>query len=179
MKCTIVFVALLSLFCASGRAQDKEKKPVTLRSILLEQLQTNHKKQDWFVPASLAVDGLTAEQASWKDNAGNHSIGQLAYHLVFWNKESLARVTGEKPANADDNEKTFNSFDAKSWAQTVADLDKVMSDLEHFVETADEATLEKNASRLAHVCAHNAYHTGQILYIRREKGWWDPAKGVK
>ncbi|HEY2821936.1 MAG TPA: DinB family protein [Candidatus Acidoferrum sp.] len=179
MKRTIVFVALLSLFCASARAQDKEKKPVTLRSILLEQLQTNHKKQDWFVPASLAVDGLTAEQASWSDGTGNHSIGQLAYHLVFWNQESLARLKGEKPANSDDNEKTFNSFDAKTWTQTVADLDKVMSDLEHFVETADEGTLEKNASRIAHVCAHNAYHTGQILYIRRAKGWWDPAKGVK
>jgi len=31
----------------------------------------------------------------------------------------------------------------------------------------------------ASVAAHNAYHTGQILYIRRAKGWWDPAKGVK
>jgi len=179
MKRTIVLVAVLAVFCASALSQEKDKKPVTLRSILLEQLQTNHKKQDWFVPSSLAVDGLTAEQASWKDNTGNHSIGQLAYHLVFWNKESLARIKGEQPANSDDNEKTFNSFDAKSWAETVAQLDQVMTDLEKFVETADEATLEKNASRIAHVCAHNAYHTGQILYIRRQKGWWDPAKGVK
>jgi len=179
MKRTMIFVAFLAVFCAPAFSQEKDKKPVTLRSILLEQLQTNHKKQDWFVPASLAVDGLTAEQASWKDNTGNHSIGQLAYHLVFWNKESLARIKGEKPANADDNEKTFNSFDAKEWAETVAQLDKVMTDLEQWVETADEAALEKNASRIAHVCAHNAYHTGQILYIRREKGWWDPAKGVK
>lgn len=179
MKRTMIFVAVFAVFCSSALAQEKEKKPVTLRSILLEQLQTNHNKQDWFVPSSLAVAGLTAEQASWKDNTGNHSIGQLAYHLVFWNKESLARIKGEQAANADDNEKTFNSFDAKAWAETVAELDKVMTDLEHFVETADEATLEKNASRIAHVCAHNAYHTGQILYIRREKGWWDPAKGVK
>lgn len=179
MKRTIVLVAVLAVFCASALSQEKDKKPVTLRSILLEQLQTNHKKQDWFVPSSLAVDGLTAEQASWKDNTGNHSIGQLAYHLVFWNKESLARIKGEQPANSDDNEKTFNSFDAKSWAETVAQLDQVMTDLEKFVETADEATLEKNASRIAHVCAHNAYHTGQILYIRRQKGWWDPARGVK
>jgi hypothetical protein len=25
----------------------------------------------------------------------------------------------------------------------------------------------------------NAYHTGQIIYIRKMKGNWDPAKGVK
>jgi uncharacterized damage-inducible protein DinB len=179
MKRTIVLIAVLAMFCVPARSQEKEKKPVTLRSILLEQLQTNHKKQDWFVPASLAVAGLTAEQASWKDTTGNHSIGQLAYHLVFWNKESLARVKGEKPENVSDNEKTFDSFDAKTWDATVSQLDQVMTDLEKFVETADEATLEKNASRIAHVAAHNAYHTGQILYIRRAKGWWDPAKGVK
>jgi uncharacterized damage-inducible protein DinB len=179
MKRTIVLVAALAVCCTSAFSQEKEKKPVTLRSILLEQLQTNHKKQDWFVPASNAVAGLTPEQASWKDDSGNHSIGQLAYHMAFWNKESLARIKGEKPEDASDNEKTFNSFDAKSWAQTVADLDQVMTDLEKWVESADEATLEKNASRIAHVCAHNAYHTGQIIYIRRAKGWWDPAKGVK
>src|ERR1700722_17130576 len=169
MKRTIVLVAVLAAFCPSALSQEKEKNPVTLRSILLEQLQTNHNKQDWFVPASLAVAGLTPEQASWKGNSGDHSIGQLTYHLVFWNKESLARVKGEKPENSDDNEKTFNNFDAKSWSETVAQLDQVMTELEKWVETADEATLEKNASRIAHVCAHNAYHTGRSSISAKKK----------
>jgi hypothetical protein len=180
MKRTIVLVALLAVFCASALSQEKDKKPATLRSILLEQLQTTHKTQDWFVPPSLAVAGLTAEQASWKDSSGNHSIGQLANHLVFWNTESLAKLTGKEPPKfSGDNNETFNNFDAKSWATTVAQLDTVMTEIEKFVETADEATLEKNASRIAHIGTHNAYHTGQIIYIRREKGWWDNAKGVK
>jgi len=179
MKRTIVLVAILAVLCASAHSQEKEKKPVTLRGVLLEAIQTTHKKQDWFVPASNAVAGLTAEQASWKDNTGNHSIGQLAYHIAFWDKEALATMKGEKTAAVPDNEKTFDSFDAKTWDVTVAQLDQVMTDLEKFIETADEATLEKNASRITHIATHNAYHTGQILYIRRAKGWWDPAKGVK
>jgi uncharacterized damage-inducible protein DinB len=85
----------------------------------------------------------------------------------------------EPPKFSGDNNETFNNFDAKSWATTVAQLDKVMTDLEQFVETCDETTLEKNASRIAHIGTHNAYHTGQIIYIRREKGWWDESKGVK
>jgi hypothetical protein len=175
MKRTILLVAVLAIFCASGRPQEKDKKPVTLRSILLEQLQTTHKKQDWFVPPSLAVAGLTAEQASWKSNSG-----QLTNHLVFWNTESLAKLKGtEPPKFSGDNNETFNNFDAKSWTATVAQLDKVLTELEQFVETCDEATLEKNASRIAHIGTHNAYHTGQIIYIRREKGWWDESKGVK
>ena len=32
---------------------------------------------------------------------------------------------------------------------------------------------------IAHVGAHNAYHIGQILYVRKLQGVWDPNKGVK
>ena len=32
---------------------------------------------------------------------------------------------------------------------------------------------------IAHVGAHNAYHIGQILYVRKLQGVWDPAKGVE
>src|ERR1700744_4594089 len=178
MKRTLVLIAVLAVFCAPAHSQQKDKKPPTLRSILLEQLQTTHSKQDWFVPPSLAVAGLTAEQASWKSNSGNHSIGQLTNHLVFWNTESLAKLKGtEPPKFSGDNNETFNNFDAKSWTATVAHLDKVLTDLEQFVATCDEATLEKNASRIAHIGTHNAYHPGQIIYIRREKGWWDESKG--
>ena len=80
------WLAVVVLFASiQGFAQNQ--KPVTLRSILLEQLQTTHNAKDWFVPISVATDGLTAEQANWKDGKGNHSIGQLANHQVFWNQE--------------------------------------------------------------------------------------------
>jgi len=55
----------------------------------------------------------------------------------------------------------------------------VMSDWEKAVETADDKKLAENASLIAHVGAHNAYHLGQILYVRKLQGVWDPSKGVK
>jgi len=162
-------------------AQDKQSPtPTTLRGVLLEQLKTTHNNKDWFVPANIAVQGLTAEQASWTDGKGNHSIGQLAYHLVFWNSQSLAKFKGETPAKfSGNNEETFDKFDTKQWNDTVQQLDKVMTDLEKFVETADEKTLEKSASTIAHIGTHNAYHIGQIIYIRRLQGSWNPENGVK
>ncbi len=36
--------------------------PVTLKSILLEQLRTTHNQKDWFVPVNVALDGLTADK---------------------------------------------------------------------------------------------------------------------
>jgi uncharacterized damage-inducible protein DinB len=162
-------------------AQDKQPPtPTTLRGVLLEQLKTTHNNKDWFVPANIAVQGLTAEQASWTDGKGNHSIGQLAYHLVFWNTQSLTKFIGATPAKfSGNNDETFNDFDTKRWNDTVQQLDKVMAELEKFVESADEKTLEKNASTIAHIGTHNAYHIGQIIYIRRLQGSWNPENGVK
>jgi uncharacterized damage-inducible protein DinB len=166
---------------SSGRAQDKkEAAPVTLRSILLEQLKTTHNNKDWFVPPNVAVEGVTAEQASWRDGKGNHSIGQLAYHMVFWNSRELTKFSGSTPAKfSGNNEETFDSFDAKRWNEIVKQLDEVMSGLEKVVETADEAKLKAIASEIAHIGTHNAYHTGQIIVLRRQQGSWDPEKGVK
>src|SRR5689334_5739331 len=154
MKTKQLFV-LLALFLAVT-AYGEDKKPTTLKGVLLEQLRTTHNVKDWFVPANIAVEGLTPEQASWKDNSGNHSVGQLAYHLVFWDAEELAKFKGEKPAKFDgNNDETFNNFDAKKWAATVQQLDDVMTQWEKAVEAADDAKIQEWASVIAHVGAHN------------------------
>jgi hypothetical protein len=171
--------SLLVLMVLALPAVAAEKK-VTLKSVLLEQLRSSHDSKEWFVPASLAVAGLTPEQASWTDKSGNHSIGQLANHLVFWNARQLAKFKGEKPSSySGNNDETFNAFDAKSWAATVKQLDEVLTAWEKAVEGADEAKLNAFASTIAHIGTHNAYHTGQIIYIRKLQGSWDPDKGVK
>ena len=179
-RLAVLVLMLASVAVNSAGAQTAAAPATTLKSILLEQLRTTHKEKDWFVPPSLAVDGLTAEQASWKDGSGNHSIGQLTAHLVFWNEQTLSKLKGQKPAAySGNNDETFNNFDAAKWAATVQALDAVMSELEHIVEGADDQALGKMASTIAHIGTHNAYHTGQILYVRKMKGWWDPEKGVK
>src|SRR5262245_5429335 len=169
---------LLSIVLASA-APTPADSPSTLRAVLLEQLQTTHNKKEWFASASDAVSGLTAEQASWSDGKGNHSVGQLAAHLVFWNRQQLAKFNGETPAAfSGDNNETFNSFDAAKWTATVRELDEVMAAWEKVVESADEQKLQKWASTIAHIGAHNAYHIGQMIYVRKLEGSWDPKKGV-
>jgi uncharacterized damage-inducible protein DinB len=174
----LAFLLLLAIpFAAS--AQNK-KSPTTLRGVLLEQLHTTHDQEDWFVPASIAVQGLTAEQASWSPGKGNHSVGQLAYHLWFWNTRELADFKGEKAAAFDgNNDETFDNFTAAQWDDLVKKLNQVLTDWDTAVAAADDQKLAANASLVAHVGAHNAYHIGQILYVRKLQGVWDPAKGVK
>jgi uncharacterized damage-inducible protein DinB len=165
------------LVAVSVSAQDK--KPKTLREVLLSELRSTHTNAEWFVPANVAVKGLTAEQASWTDGKGNHSVGQLTYHLVFWNQQNLARLQGENPEKfSGNNDETFTKFDTRTWEATVKRLDEIMNELEKWVETADEEKLKQAAQVFTHISTHNAYHVGQIIYVRKEQGSWDPKNGV-
>ncbi len=169
-----IFLVLLMSSCA------KQDNTPTLKSILLEQLKNTHTNKDWYVPTKLAVDGLTAEQANVKDSTGNHSIGELVSHLIFWNERILIAFHGDTPPNFnDDNEVTFKKFDGKNWTASVQKLDSIQSQWEHTVENATDNQLNKWSSSIANICSHNAYHTGQIIYIRKQHGWWKSTNGVK
>jgi DinB superfamily len=176
---TITMLFLLSM-AVTAYAQESQSHPTDLRSVLLEQLETTHNKKDWFVPVNVAVDGVTAKQANWTDAKGNHSIGQLTYHLLYWDRRALAEFKGEDPGKFDgNNDATFTNFDPKQWAATVKELDEVLTAWEKAVRAADDEKLKKEASTIAHIASHNAYHIGEIVYVRKEQGSWDASKGVK
>jgi len=177
MKTAALLLLLAVPLCAQTQGS---KRPTTLRGILLEELRTTHDQEDWFVPASLAVQGLTPDQANWRPPNGGHSVGQLAYHLWFWNTRELAGFQGMNSAPfKGSNDETFNNFDPGQWDALVKKLDQLLSDWEKAVETCDDQKLASKASLIAHVATHNAYHVGQILYVRKLQGAWDPSKGVK
>src|SRR5207247_8998023 len=106
--------------------------------VLLAELRSTHTNAEWFVPANTAVNGLTAEQANWTDGKGNHSVGQLAYHLVFWNRRNLANLKGDKVEKfSANNEETFDNFDSKTWNEKVRHINDVMAELEQCEENDD------------------------------------------
>lgn len=172
MKKLLIILFSTAFFCTHAQQ-------VSTRSILLDQLKKTHNVKDWFVPVNIAVDGLTGEQATWKDKGG-HSVGQLTYHLLFWNERQLNDFKGTKNAAfSGNNEETFDKFDQKQWNDIVRKLDQVLTDIEKWIETASDENLKKHASTIANISAHNAYHTGQIISVRKEQGSWDAEKGVK
>lgn len=173
----IIFVLpflLISFFSYSQTA--------TLKSILLGQLRTTHDKANtqWFVPVNTAIEGLTSEQANWKDSSGNHSIAQLVNHLIFWDLEVLEKFNGkEKPAVNVNNDDTFSPATQAQWEASVKRIDSVLTAWETAIEQANEKKLASHYVTIANISTHNAYHIGQILYIRKLRGNWNPEKGVK
>src|ERR1700722_8794723 len=83
-------IALIFLVLGGFSASAQQKKvPATLRAVLLEQFRDTWVEQDWFVPWMKSLEGGTAKQAAWNPADSSHAIGELAYHIWFWNKESL------------------------------------------------------------------------------------------
>ena len=167
----VLMLFIVSTFHASAQS---------LKSVLLNQVKTTHNKEDWFVPVNVALKGVTAEQAVWRDGSENHSIGQLANHLLFWNERQIKVFKGEKlvPFNGN-NDETFNAFTKDQWTQTLKKLDDILLELEKIIENADEASLKSWAETIGNISTHNAYHTGQIIFVRKLQGSWKPEKGAK
>ena len=170
------------VFTLSKCAKEKTDSSLSTsaKEVLLAQMKTTHTEKDWFVPVNIALEGVTAEQAMWRDSSGNHSIGQLAYHIAFWNERQLAKFNGMPQSEfSGNNEETFNSFDKNTWEKTVSKVDSVMTALEIAVEAAPETKLKEWYPTLANISTHNAYHTGQIIFVRKLQKSWNPEKGVK
>ena len=58
-------------------------------------------------------------------------------------------------------------------------VDDVLVELEKIIQNADETSLKSWAETIGNISTHNAYHTGQIIFVRKLQGSWKPEKGAK
>ena len=148
-KClTVVFLGV----CVLAQAQQPKADP-TLKTVLLQGLRETHNEKAWFVSEKEAVAGLTPEQAAWSDGK-NHSVGQLVQHLNYWNSANLARLKHQPARNVANNDMTF-AFDPTQWDGALKEFDRVMGELEQFVQSADDTTLAKIAPTMARIAHAN------------------------
>jgi hypothetical protein len=172
-KCLIAVSLGVSIL---AQAQQPKTVP-TLKTVLLQGLRETHNEKAWFVSEKEAVAGLTPEQAAWSDGR-NHSVGQLVQHLNYWNSANLARLKHQPAPKVANNETTF-AFDPTQWDGALKEFDRVMGELEQFVQSADDTTLAKIAPTMARIAQHNAYHIGEMVTSRKKQGTWNPETGVK
>ncbi|MCM3176621.1 DinB family protein [Cytobacillus horneckiae] len=133
------------------------------KEILLAQLDACHNTNTWFVSLLNSIDGLTEEQAMWKQSESTNSIFEIINHLIYYNSRYLNRFKGI-PNIESGVQNTFTNTDL-NWADAV--------------RKSDNHTLNRWALDLAHLTTHTAYHTGQILQLRKLQDSWNPRDGVK
>ena len=160
-----------------------------MKEALIQQFTTCYDKNGWFVAIRNAIEGITAEQAAWKPEGADNSIWETLAHVCYYNYAYLQRFKGiEYEYDVADNDETLKGGSSEAeWNGVVGKFDSVMSEFRDLLEGADQTVFDQPvpskpnvtwAELIADINAHNAYHGGQILIIRKLQGSWNPQKGV-
>ncbi len=158
---------------------------MSVKSLLIDQFSSTFDKESWFVPLTRAIAGLTAEEAAWSDGSANHSIWQIVNHLYFWNERYYYRFIEQPlPSIEIENDTTFENLTQSDWEAITKRIVELMTTWREALQAADdlkfdmpavEGRADSWAAVMADINTHTAYHTGQILFLRKQQGKWNPA----
>ncbi|MFC4619550.1 DinB family protein [Camelliibacillus cellulosilyticus] len=160
----------------------------TKKDVLLDMMAACHDDPSWYPTFRQSIDGLSAEEATWKANDSSHSIWQLVNHLTYWNERWMRRFTGEEifKSIGKNNDMTFEitiDTSEENWQSAVKRLDATYTQWRSAIVECPESKLDANIpdypegcpwwAGLSNLCTHNTYHIGQIIFIRKQQGSWE------
>jgi len=134
----------------------------------------------WYAPLQDLLAAVSAEEAIRRPSQGGHTIYELLHHLMYSAEEATRRLRG-LPEQWDESRswvETPASLTAEAWSELIERYAEVRRTFrETAVSLGDEAfLLGANPERPApydlvqNLLHHEAFHAGQIAYIRRLHG---------
>ena len=137
----------------------------------------------WFTPFTIAMDGLTAEQAAQVPAPRFNSVWGVVNHVSYWQDIALLRLRREKVDRDLLGEDWSPLPDPPVEQAWQAARDRAVRTNKALVEYAaalgddelDQRVRESGPTRrqvIQGVIAHNSYHTNEIISIRHYLGWW-------
>ncbi|WNB93372.1 DinB family protein [Bacillus sp. NEB1478] len=154
---------------------------MNISELLNKELENVFDQEDWYPPLKDALEGLTVDEANWKpEGIAANSIWETASHLHYYKERLLNRLEGKTTTtNVQNNDETFVSGnDEKSWKEFHSKMEQVHRQLQKVVGelTENDLSHERNgtatAKMISSIILHDAYHTGQIIQIRKLQGSW-------
>ncbi len=161
-----------------GFKNAKGGKVMELREVLKEQLNASHHENGWFVSLLNSIVNLSDEEADWKPNEDVHSIHEITTHLLYYNERYLHRFK-EEPVDEQSKEDTFQLDEGVTFSHTRERIHHLYNDWKKNLEAADDLVMNHASEALSHLYLHTAYHTGQIILLRKLQGKWDASQGVE
>lgn len=154
--------------------------------LLLHGWDHSYDKEDWAPPLLDSVKGVSAEQADWRPEGSEvNTIWANVNHLIFYKERLLKRWTGEETEYPKGvaNDDTFAVPDKSetAWRETVARLERVNAAIRKRLaslseeESEDAGPIQKLDEWISGLTRHDAYHTGEIILLRKLQGSW-PAR---
>ncbi|MYL42673.1 MULTISPECIES: DinB family protein [Virgibacillus] len=153
-----------------------------VQDVLLDQFLANANDPSWYLPFTGSVQNLSEEEAFWRPTEDSHSIAEIVQHLIYWNETWQIRYQKsdfKAVPSMEDNSKSFIVPDHKMFHELSGELLEVLLQWQGLLT---EKQLERDVKGfpvsakwyelLGNAITHNAYHIGQIVYIRKlQKGW--------
>jgi uncharacterized damage-inducible protein DinB len=152
------------------------------KNVLASQLLANANDPSWYVSFQQAVEGVSEEEANWKPNEECNSIAELVWHLLYWNKTWQARfekghVNAVPPIG--DNDKSFVIPETYTFSVLKEELLDVLLGWQELLTEENSVSPVQGFPEpaywweiLGNATTHNAYHIGQIVYVRKiQKSW--------
>jgi uncharacterized damage-inducible protein DinB len=158
-----------------------------MKEILLYQLRAAWNQADWFVPLATAIEGVTPSQAAAKHNQKNNSIEEIVHHLIYWNELYLNRFKDAEFSFSEiSNDETFKNPFGLTWDQCSKKIKDIFDEWINCIAGSEDARLNSSIPNkgkswnimICNLISHTAYHTGQIITLRKEYNCWDVEKGV-
>lgn len=151
------------------------------KTLLLKYWHEAAAEEGWYPPFADALKDVDAQQASWKpEQSSVNSIWESVTHLLWYKERLLLRIAGEPDPVIHSNDETFvvKGKTEKDWQDTVARLFSVHRELQAILENAGAEALDRLTpeapldSQFFALTVHDAYHTGQIMFIRKLLRTW-------
>ena len=141
------------------------------RELLLHLLGEGYDSKAWHgTTLRGSLRGVTAAEAVKRPAPGRHSIWELAVHAAYWKYTVWRRLTGAKRGSFPRQGSNWLAVPSPptpaAWKRDLELLASCHEDLKRAVEGLDALT-PKRRRLIAGVALHDAYHTGQIQFVKR------------
>jgi uncharacterized damage-inducible protein DinB len=142
---------------------------MTDRELLIAMWTEMWDKYTWIPGWGKAFADLTPQQAAWKPSPHRNSIWQILNHIAFWREVTVDRLAGKKdPAEDVMTKRNFEEPSDVSASAWQAAQERLRRSHEAMLTALNDpkAPVEK----LRYLLPHDAYHLGQIMYLRALQG---------
>lgn len=153
---------------------------------ILENMDWVFNKDGWHAPLLKSVQDLTAGQAAWQPEPERNSIWQIVDHVALWKEYYTNRMAGgprwERGWRKKLDWQEVTDVSEPAWRAAVqrlvdaheavkAELSKrTDEDLTRMLPDSAYTGSKYPLSSIEGMVAHDAYHCGQIRYIRALQG---------
>ncbi|EHS57439.1 DinB family protein [Paenibacillus sp. Aloe-11] len=152
-------------------------------NLLLLQKENSWNKEEWIVPLAAALQDVKTHEAAWTPTGGGNTIWQTVRHINYYNERILNRLTHQPVSSTQmDNEETFgqpgDAEDHEGWQETLKKTEALANQLLTTIAALTDDDLDKPfgsetlGAELSRWMLHDAYHSGQIVLIRKQLGTW-------